>query len=589
MATNNVSFPRMGLIPGLIQLGGNGFAFVLLFSAGINLLMLVAPLHMLQIYDRVLMSMSEVTLVLITAVAVFSLAVFGLLHTARDKLLARLGLRIDKELAEQTFETVLKSAVRPGSSPQTHALRDVDTLRSFVSSPAIGALCDAPWIVLFIGVLYILHPWFALIGAIGVVWLFFLTVLADVLSRRLSRQGGAEGIRATYFAEAAARNSEVVSALGILGRVTSRWREYRDVGLVFGAMAANREAPLTGVTKFSRMAIQVGVLSVGAFLVIENQLTAGSMIAGSILVSRALAPVEAAVTGWKVLISAREAWSRLSMGLANTQSKEEVTELPRPKGNISFENVSLVPFPGAAPILQNVSFDISAGEIVGVIGPSASGKSCLARLLVGAWAPTSGTVRLDGADVSRWSLSNLGDFVGYLPQDVELFDATVKENIEQFSDANPEIAFRAAELACAHDMILKLSNGYDTLVGDAGARLSGGQRQRVALARAVYADPALVVLDEPNANLDSQGEEALRASLAALKSKGVTVVVVSHRPSVLSVVDKVLYLNAGRVEGFGETKTMIEQLTGTKKSHTSKVTAKREKSEYVSSGERVNG
>lgn len=590
MAGNKSSFPNMGLIPGLIKLGGSGFFFVLLFSACINLLMLTAPLHMLQIYDRVLASMSEMTLVVITGVAIFALAIFGLLHAARDRLLARLGLKIDKKLAEQTFDAMMKSSVRPGGAAQTHALRDVDTIRGFVSSPAISALCDAPWVFLFIGVLYLLHPLFALLGVAGVVWLFFLTIVADVLARRLAREGGAEAIRATYFAEAAARNAEVVSALGILEKVSMRWREYRDVGLVYAAMSANREAPLSGLSKFSRMAIQVGVLSLGAFLVIENQLTAGTMIAGSILVSRALAPVEAAVTGWKALVSAREAWGRLGMGLRGAAVlNQDATSLPKPKGALSVENVSLVPSPGAAPILQNVSFDISPGELLGIVGPSASGKSSLARLLVGAWAPTAGAVRLDGSDVAHWSRSNLGDYVGYLPQDVELFDATVKENIEQFSDGDPNAVFRAAQMACAHDMILQLSNGYDTYVGDSGARLSGGQRQRVALARAIYGNPSFIVLDEPNANLDTAGEEALQAALSALKAAGITVVIVSHRPSVLSVVDKILYLNGGRVEGFGDRKEMIARLSGRPKQKAPTVRAMSEQPRYLKVEERADG
>lgn len=552
--------PRTGLLLGLLRLEGGGFLAVLLFSVGINLLALTAPLHMLQIYDRVLASMSEMTLVVITGVAVFALAVFGALNALRDRLLARIGLKVDAFLAERTFSAVLRGAVLPGASAQTHALRDVDSVRSFVTSPAIGALCDAPWIILFVGVLYLLHPLFALVGAGGALWLFSLTVLGDLMSRRLVRESGGASIRASYVADAAARNAEVVAALGLFDRVAARWREARDTALVLGAMASDREAPLSGVVKFSRMTLQIGVLSLGAWLVIQRELTPGSMIAASILVGRALAPVEAAVSGWKVLLTARDSWQRLVQGLVANEGRKQPMDLPRPKGTVSVENVTLAPFPGAPPILRNVSFFLPAGEILGVVGPSASGKSSLARLLVGVWRPGGGVVRLDGADVADWNRANLSSFVGYLPQDVELFGGSVKENIDRFSDAPPEAVFRAAQIAGAHEMILRLPDGYDSFVGEGGSQLSGGQRQRVALARSVFGKPALVVLDEPNANLDSQGEDALRTALLALKQAGTTVVIISHRPSVLGVVDKILFLNQGQVEGFGERAEMLAKL-----------------------------
>ena len=525
--------------------------FAGLFSFAINLLLLASPLYMLQVFDRVLTSRSSETLVVLTLGVVIALVAMAALDVVRSYLLAALGRALDRILGPRLIDGLLGEAARLGTREHAHALRDVHALRTFLSGSGILALLDAPWLPIFLLVIALFHPLMGALAFVGAVAMLALAVANERLSREPFERAQEEGRRAARFVDAALRNAEVVRALGMLGGITHRWTALNERALGAQAEATHPGAALSGTSRFMRQFIQTAMLALGAYIVVDQQVSSGVMIAATILLGRALAPVEQLVSGWRGLVEARAAWRRLTKLLDERPAVAASTPLPAPEGELSVEKAVFGVRGMERPIVRGVSFALMAGETLGIVGPSASGKSTLARLIVGVWRPHSGVVRLDGADIGLWPRESLGPHIGYVPQDVELFAGTVSENIARMGEADAERVIRAAQRAHVHELILRLPKGYDTELGESAAALSAGQKQRVALARALYGEPRLVVLDEPNANLDLEGDQALRAALRALKEEGITVVIVAHHPSLLSTADKVLVLREGALDAFG--------------------------------------
>jgi ATP-binding cassette subfamily C protein len=531
----------------------SAFLGVALLSSLINILMLTGPLFMLQVYDRVLPSHSIPTLVGL-AVLVAALFLFqGILDAIRGRVLLRIGGALSDEMSARAYDAVTRLPLKTrGGGDGLQPIRDLDQIRSFLSSPGPSALFDLPWMPFYVAICFLFHPLIGIAAALGALILIVLTITAEAVTRTPAK--AAVGFAATRHAllEASRRNAEVMQAMGMGGAMSARFGAINDDYVRNHRRASDRAGMLAALSRVMRLVLQSLVLGLGAYLVINQEATAGVIIASAILMSRALAPVELAIANWKGFVAARQAWRRLSELLASLPQGKERLPLPKPEVALSVESVSASPPGSQRIVLQDVTFGLKSGEGLGIIGPSAAGKSSLARLIVGVWQPVRGKVRLDGAALDQWSPESLGRHIGYLPQDVELFDGTIADNISRFDaepDANAIIA--AAKSAGVHDLVVRLPEGYDTRIGEAGAALSAGQRQRVALGRALYRDPFLVVLDEPNSNLDSEGEEALTVALRSVRSRGGIIVVIAHRASALAGVDQVLVLNQGRQQAFG--------------------------------------
>jgi PrtD family type I secretion system ABC transporter len=534
------------------------FFYAGLFSLAINVLLLVPPLYMLQVFDRVITSRSQETLLALTVAALAALALMAALDVLRARLLATAGIALDRKLGPRVLEGVLS---RLGGADFANGLRDVHTLRSFLVGNGVLAIFDAPWLPIFLLIIFLFHPLMGVIAVIGALSMWLLAFLNERFARRPLERVQTEGRRASRFLDMSSRNAEVIGALGMLPAVTRRWMTLNDAVLREQVNASAVGGRFSGWTKFARQLIQTAMLGAGAYLVVDQHVSPGVMIAATILLGRALAPVEMLVASWRGLVEARAAWVRLDKLLAANPRPPASTELPAPSGGLEVDRVVFALPKSDRPIIRGASFGVAPGESLGVIGPSASGKSTLARLLVGVWQPISGVVRIDGADVATWPREKLGPHIGYLPQDVELFTGTVAENIARLGEPEPGRVIQAAQRAHAHDLILRLGKGYDSEVGDGGQALSPGQRQRIALARALYGNPRLVVLDEPNANLDHDGEQALLHALHDLKQEGVTVIIIAHRPSLLGGVDKLLVLREGAIEAFGPRNEIMQRVT----------------------------
>ncbi|MNO52649.1 Type I secretion system ATP-binding protein PrsD [compost metagenome] len=518
------------------------------FSGVVNLLMLAPAVYMMQVYDRALVSSNVTTLLMLTILVCGLYMLMALLEIARARVLIRVGNRLDMELNKRIFTAAFeRNLSRAGGNP-AQALQDLSQVRQFLTGNALFAFFDAPWTPVYLLVTYLIHPILALITLIGSLILVCLAVLTEVTTRKPLAEANQAAQESGIYANNNLRNAEVIEAMGMLPAISSRWFKGYVRILERQTLASDRAAYISGVGRFVRITLQSLILGGGALLAIKGEITAGMMIACSILTGRALAPVEQVIASWKQLLGCRMAWGRLNKMLNEYPERPPTMPLTRPLGALSVEG-AFAGAPGTSVgILHGVSFGLAPGECLGVIGPSASGKSTLARLLVGVWPTQAGKVRLDGADVFSWNKAELGPWLGYLPQDVELFEGTIAENIARFGEIDSEAVIRAAKSAGVHDMILRFSQGYDTVLGMDGSPLSGGQKQRIALARALYGEPALVVLDEPNANLDDVGEKALVDALADLKRRGATSVLISHRPTVLGLVDKVLMLREGCVQ-----------------------------------------
>lgn len=544
------SLPPDELKLALRQLRG-AFVTVAVFSGFLNLMMLAPSLYMMQVYDRVLSSRNETTLLVLTVLILGAYLFMGALETIRSWVLIRVGARLDDALGMRvlgaTFERVLR---QPGNST-SQPLYDLATLRQTLTGPGLIALFDAPWAPVYLGVIILFSSELATFTLVGALVLVALTWLNEKLAKSSLAQAQKISMQGQRELSSHLQNAEVIEAMGMLGNIQRRWRQSHQQEIALQARASDRAAVMGNATKFVRVSMQSLALGLGALLVLEGRLTPGMMIAVSLLTSRALAPAEAVVAHWAALNAARSAYQRLRELLGAFPARAAAMPLPAPTGQVVFEGVATAAPGSRQAIIKQISFTLQAGDSVAVIGASGAGKSTLARLLVGVWPALAGTVRLDGADLFRWSKQDLGPHIGYLPQDIELFDGTVAENIARFGDVNPEWVVLAAQRVGFHEQILRLPQGYDTPLGPGGASLSGGQKQRIALARALYGDPALVVLDEPNSNLDDAGEKALADAIRDLSSRGKTSVLITHRPSALTVANKLMVLRDGVVAAFG--------------------------------------
>lgn len=543
----------------------HAFLGVALFSGVSNILMLTGAFFMLEIYDRVLPSRSLPTLVALSLLAGALYVAQGIIDLIRGRVLIRIGSVLDERLSARIFGAMISLPLRTGNlGDGQQPARDVDTVRTFLSGLGPTALFDLPWIPLYLAIIYAFHPVLGLAALAGAVVLFALTLLTEVLTQGPSRAASVEAVARLRLGEACVRNAEAVTAMGFAADLSERWRK-RSRALVAGQRRVADVAGAFGaISKVLRMVLQSGILALGAFLVIQGEATAGVIIAGSILTSRALAPVELAIAHWKGFVGARQSWARLDKLLTSLPSDPQPLELPAPKSRLDVQSVSITAPGGRDLIVHDVGLALKAGQGLGIIGPSASGKSTLVRALANVWLPARGKVRLDGAGLDQWDATLLGRHIGYLPQDVELFAGTIADNIARFAPkAAAEDVIAAARSAGVHELIVGLKNGYDTEVGDQGAILSAGQRQRIALARALYGDPFLVILDEPNSNLDAEGEAALTRAIHGVRERGGIAIVVAHRPSALIALDMVLAMAHGRAVALGPKDEVLGKVLGT--------------------------
>lgn len=537
---------------------------MLIFSFVINILMLALPLYSLQVLDRVISTGSMDTLLWLTVVTVFLLGILGILTIVRSQMLIKLGNWLDAKLASSFFAHTIHGAAQLSQSSGSQSLRDLSTLKNFITGGACSTLLDAPWALIFMVILFFIHPYLGLLALVGGGLLLTVSIMNEYMTQPLVKEAGDYYVKAMYRSENAARNAEAIEGMGMLSAVTQGWESLNAKSNRLQATAGSISAYLGGIAKFIRFVLQIATLGIGAYLVVkENSITTGAMIASSILIGRALSPFESSISSWKATISARAAYDRLKKVMTLSPERVESLHLPDPLGQLTLEDVYYV-VPGTnKPIIKHLSFKLAPGEILGVVGPSAAGKSSLTRLLLGIWKVSSGAVRLDGADVYSWKRDEFAHHVGYLPQDAELFEGTVKDNIARLNpQASDEQVVAAAQMAHAHAMILHLPQGYETEIGTSGQVLSAGQRQRIGLARAFFGDPKLVVLDEPNANLDQEGEEALLQTLKAAKEKKITTILVSHRPAIMAAVDTILVLRDGVAAAYGPRDEILARLRG---------------------------
>jgi ATP-binding cassette, subfamily C, type I secretion system permease/ATPase len=533
-----------------------------LMSCIINLLYLTGSIFMLEVYDRVLPSRSVPTLVGLIILAAGLYMAQGVLDLVRGRILGRIGTSLDEALNARVFDTIVRLPLMAGGHNEgLQPLRDLDNVRAFLGSQGPSAFFDLPWLPLYLAICFAFHVLIGVTALVGAVILVTLTLITEYLSRDPAREAMGLAARRNDLATTSRRNAEVVVAMGMAGRLGKRWSDANAKYLAGHQHASDIAGGLGAVAKVLRMMLQSAVLGVGAYLVIHQEATAGIIIAGSILSARALAPVDLAIAHWKSFVAARHSWQRLTHLLEQMPVKPAPTLLQNPSSRLSVEGVGITAPGDQKVIVQDVNFALTTGAGLGVIGPSGSGKSSLARALVGVWQPFRGKVRLDGAALDQWSTEVLGRHVGYLPQDVELFAGTVAQNISRFDpEAKPEAVLAAAKEAGVHEMIIKMRDGYNTQVGEQGTALSAGQAQRVALARALYGEPFLIVLDEPNSNLDTEGDEALTRAVRAARERGAIVVVVAHRPIGIEGVDQILVLRDGRMQAFGPKETVLAQV-----------------------------
>jgi ATP-binding cassette subfamily C protein len=535
--------------------------FVLLFGCLINLLMLSTPLFSMQVLDRVLSSQNTNTLLMLTLVIMLALALLGLIQAARAFAMNKMGSWLEDKLSEVVFSNSIRLALESKAMANSQQLRDLQTVKTFLTSPGLISIMDMPWAIIFIIVLFILHTSIGFLALIAGVVLIIFGIIADRSTKPLIEMNNENFIKSMRQVDQSTRNAEVIEVMGMKNNIIASWQKMNQDVQKTQNLVTKRQAVFMEITKFFRLVIQISVTALGAYLVIQGEITSGTIIASSSLVGRALAPFESAINSWKGFITCRKSYERLTKSFNRYSNDSDKMSLPEPEGAIEAENIYFAP-PGVPKhILKGINFSLNKGEILAIIGPSGSGKTTLAKLLVGISNPSIGAVRIDGASLKDWKKEELGPHLGYLPQDVELFSGTVKENIARMHpDPHYEDVVIAAQLAGVHDMILQLPQGYDSNVGQDGSMLSGGQKQRIGLARTFYGNTKLIVLDEPNSSLDTQGEEALMTAIAVAKEKGITTVIISHKTSILSIVDKILVIKDGMVASFGPKKEVMAKL-----------------------------
>jgi PrtD family type I secretion system ABC transporter len=549
--------PRRSVLAEALRRCRGTFATVGLFSFCMNLLVLAGPLYMLQVYDRVLSSGRVETLIMLTLILAVALMTWAALEQLRTALTVRLGAWFTQVLGPHYIESSVRARL-DGYNPGSQAFRDLGQVQSFVATNGMSAFFDIPWTPLFVAVIWLLHPWLGMFALTAVILLLVVTVINELSTRTLLKEANESNLAATQLVDATVRNAEPVSAMGLGPALIERWMRMNAAGQNVLLAASGRTAIATGTAKFLRMFFQSTALGLGAFLAIRGELSPGVMIAGSIMLGRALAPIDVAMGAWKSFSGARLAYDRLKTHAEAYPPARRRLSMPRPRGGLTVDGVTVVS--EGRTVLRRVSFSADPGEAIAVIGPSAAGKSTLCKAIVGLVPLRTGAISLDGVEMRLWNTDELGPYIGYLPQEVGLFGASVRENIARMGEAEDDAVIDAAELAHAHEMIVRMSNGYETQIGDGGSSLSGGQRQRIGLARAVFGRPPLIVLDEPNAHLDQAGEAALADAIFELKRCGSTLLIVGHRPSTLAQADKVLLLRDGAVQAFGPRNEVLDKM-----------------------------
>lgn len=540
----------------------SSFFSVGFFSFFINALMLVPSFYMLQVYGRVVTSGSTITLVMLTLIMVMLMLTMGALELIRSRIMVRVSAKLEVLLSRDVYRASFKRALASGGmDASAQPLSDLTGLRQFLTGNGLFAFFDAPWLPVYVGVMFFFHSWYGWVAVASAIVLLCLAIVNEKLAGAALAEANKQNISASLYNAKNLRNAEVIESMGMLQSLMERWALRQKKVLLLQSQASDRGGLITSISKTFRLLVQSLILGVGAYLAIRQEINPGSMIAGSLLLGRALAPIDLMIGSWKGFISARSQYARLSEILTRQLAEPERMSLPAPEGNVTVENL-IVSAPGSnTPIIKNISFAVCAGTVVGVIGPSASGKSTLARALLGVWLPQHGVVRLDGADINNWNKQELGAHVGYLPQDVELFEGSISENIARFGKVEPDKVIQAAKAAGVHEMILQLPKGYDTVIGSDGVNLSGGQRQRIGLARALYGQPRLIVLDEPNSNLDDVGERALAAAIAQIKASGATIFIITHRTNILTQLDRLLVMRNGVIALWGPREKVLAEIS----------------------------
>ncbi len=541
-----------------------GFIAAGFFSLFINLLMLTAPLYMLQVYDRVVTSRSLETLVFLTLLMVFLFGIMGTMEWVRSRILVRVSNQMDQHLSQRIYSAMFDLGIKDPSQRSPQALSDFTSLRQFMTGNGLFAFFDVPWLPIYIGLMFVFHSAFGWFTVFAAIILLSVAVINERTTKKKLSEANGENVKAQNLASSNLRNTEVLHALGMLPNIMGRWHTQHQAFLAKQTEASDMAGTFANISKILRMMFQSLILGLGAYYVVLNEMTPGMMIAGSILIGRALAPLDLLIGSWAGFNNARASYGRLNQLLTIIPADERKMQLPAPQGQVNVENLVVVPPGSKTPALKGVQFSVMPGEQVGIVGPSAAGKSTLARALLGIWPAGNGSVRIDNAEVQHYNSDQLGPHIGYLPQDIELFDGSVAENIARFGEVDAEKVVIAAKKAGVHELILRLPEAYDTLIGSDTGALSGGQRQRIGLARALYDSPRLIVLDEPNSNLDEQGEQALAQTMGILKKEAATVFVISHRTSILRHIDKLLVLTDGQVQAFGPRDEVMKQLAAQK-------------------------
>lgn len=538
------------------------FISVGIFSLFVNALMLVPTFYMLQVYGRVVTSGSISTLVMLTIIMSILVITSGSLEWIRSRIMVRVSTKLDVLLSRDVYKASFRRALESGGmDASAQPLNDLTNLRQFMTGNGLFAFFDAPWLPIYIAVMFMFHPYYGWVAIASAIVLLILAYANEKVTGKALGEANKENIAATLHTTKNLRNAEVIESMGMLDTLIGRWSLRQRKVLLLQSHASDKGGIVSAVSKTFRTLIQSLILGLGAYLAVNHEISAGLVIAGSILLGRALAPIDLIIGSWKGFINARSQYNRLNEIMDKQKAEPERMPLPAPEGHVLVENL-VIGAPGAkAPILRGIGFGVPAGTVVGIIGPSASGKSTLARALMGVWVPQHGTVRLDGADISNWDKELLGPYIGYLPQDIELFEGSISDNIARFGKVDAEKVVQAAQTAGVHEMILLLPQGYDTVIGSDGVNLSGGQRQRVGLARAIYGSPRLILLDEPNSNLDEVGERALAGAIAQLKATGATIFVITHRTSILSQLDRLLVMANGGITMYGPRDQVMEELS----------------------------